>query len=263
MTLTGGRDVESGGVRGKLYSTVSAAQDGSRTAYVLLHGIGVSHRYLERLHRELAVGADVYTFDLPGFGGTPRPRRAFEISDFARFVAGVLRNVGVESFVVVGHSMGTQCAVEVARLIPGQVRGVVLMGPVVESSRRSVALQAAELTRDAMFSESASANRIVFVDYLRAGPRWYFTELPVMMDYALENRLADVVAPVLTLHGEQDPVARRTWCVRLARGARQGMSREIAGHGHVFQHTAAGETAAAITQWAGSLGATSGSSPGA
>ena len=43
--------------------------------YVLVHGIGASHRYLTPLHADLARSADVYSIDLPGFGGaTPGPR---------------------------------------------------------------------------------------------------------------------------------------------------------------------------------------------
>lgn len=46
--------------------------------YVLLHGIGMSHRYLARLHAELATDAEVHSIDLPGYAGLPKPRiRAF------------------------------------------------------------------------------------------------------------------------------------------------------------------------------------------
>jgi pimeloyl-ACP methyl ester carboxylesterase len=145
--------------------------------------------------------------------------------------------------------MGTQFAVELALREPDRVAGAVLMGPVVEPSRKSVAQQALALTRDAMFSESPACNAIVFSDYLRAGPRWYLTELPVMMEYPLEERLAGVNQPVLVLRGTQDPVARRPWCVKLAGVAPQGTMAEVLGQGHVFQHTAPEPAAQAISGW--------------
>jgi pimeloyl-ACP methyl ester carboxylesterase len=250
VKLNGGRDIEAGGLAGRLYSSVGPAADTPRRTYVLLHGIGVSHRYLARLHQELALGADVHSFDLPGFGDAPRPRRQVPVGEYAAFVRAGLAAAGVRSCVVIGHSMGTQHAVELALQEPDLVDGVVLMGPVVDPRRRTVVQQALALTRDAMFSESISANALVFSDYFRAGPRWYLTELPVMMDYPMEARVPGVSQPVLVLRGSQDPVADREWCRRLADRAPRGSLTEIPGHGHVFQHTATGPAAAAITSWA-------------
>jgi pimeloyl-ACP methyl ester carboxylesterase len=253
MALSGGRVVEAGNLQGKLYASVrasgTAAAAGARPAYVLLHGIGVSHRYLARLHRELANVADVYSFDLPGFGKAARPHRQLQVEDFAAFVSTVLLEAGVRNYVPVGHSMGTQFAVELALRDPGRVAGAVLMGPVVDSSRNTVTQQAVSLARDAMLSESLTSNAIVFSDYFRAGPRWYLTELPVMMRYPLEERLAAVRQPVLVLRGTRDPVARRPWCIRLSAAAPQGSMGEVLGQGHVFQHTAPAIAAQAISGW--------------
>ena len=249
MELSGGQDVEAGGLRGKLYASVRPPGARVRPAYVLLHGIGVSHRYLARLHLELAKEADVYTFDLPGFGKASRPLRQLQVEDFAAFVSAVLTEAGVSRYVVVGHSMGTQFAVELALREPDRVAGAVLMGPVVDTPRKTVTQQALALTRDALFSETLTSNALVFSDYFRAGPRWYLTELPVMMAYPTEERLAGVSQPVLVLRGARDPVARRPWCERLARVASQGTMAEVPGQGHVVQHTAPDAATGIITEW--------------
>lgn len=248
MELSGGRDIESGGLTGRLYASLQPAGSGPRRTYVLLHGIGVSHRYFARLHRDLARDSDVYSFDLPGFGQAQRPERQVSVVEYAAFVRDILGDE-VRPCVVIGHSMGTQYAVELALQEPELVAGLVLMGPVVDTSRKSVLRQAADLTRDALFSESLSSNVIVFSDYLQAGPRWYLTELPVMMEYPIETRVQGVSQPVLVLRGSKDPVARRPWCKRLAELAPQGSLAEVPGAGHVLQHTATGPTAAAITGW--------------
>lgn len=253
MKLAGGRDLEYGGLAGRLYASVAPGGDSPRPTYVLLHGIGVSHRYLARLHRELSLTADVYSFDLPGFGDAPKPPRQVPVGEYAAFVRLALAAAGVTSCVVIGHSMGTQHAVELALQEPGLIAGVVLMGPVVDPRRKSVSRQALALTRDSLFSESLSANAIVFSDYFRAGLRWYLTELPVMMQYPLEARIGGVSQPLLVLRGGKDPIAGRDWCQRLAARASQGSAAEIPGHGHVFQHTATGPAAAAISSWARAL----------
>lgn len=252
MLLSGGRDVESGGLQGKMYASVlpaGVAGAGGRPAYALLHGIGVSHRYLARLHLELAKTADVYSFDLPGFGPSPRPRRQLQVADYAAFVGTVLTDAGVRRVVPVGHSMGAQFAVELALQEPDLVAGAVLMGPVVETGRKSVPRQALALTRDAMFSESLSCNAIVFSDYFRAGFRWYLTELPVMMEYPLKERVAAVRQPVLVLRGGKDPISRRPWCEELAAAAPHGSMGEVPGKGHVLQHTASEAAAEIISGW--------------
>jgi pimeloyl-ACP methyl ester carboxylesterase len=214
--------VTANGLTGRLYTSNEASAAG-QPAYVLLHGIGVSHRYLARLHVELARG----------------PKEQNEQAE------------GVESCIVVGHSMGVQFAVELALQAPGLVTRTVLMGPVVDPERRSAAWHALALTRDALFSEPPSTNAVVFTDYFRTGLRWYLTELPVMMEYPLDSRIRGVAQPVLVLRGGRDPIARRPWCQLLAGQAPDGAFAEVPGCGHVVQDTAPEEVARAIRRWVG------------
>jgi pimeloyl-ACP methyl ester carboxylesterase len=219
-------------------------------AVVLVHGIGVSHRYLRRLHSALAASVDTYSIDLPGFGATPRPDHALPVADHASYILGAMEQLGVLDFVLVGHSMGVQFAIEAARQQPGRIPYVVLMGPVVDSKRRTVAQQALALGRDSLFFESPSSNAVVFSDYLRCGPIWYLKNLRVMMDYPTEQRIAGVAAPVLVVRGANDPVASADWCRRLAERA-AGRLAEIPGTGHVVQHNRTAEVAEAILSFAG------------
>lgn len=112
-----------------------------------------------------------------------------------------LDQAGVGSCVLVGHSMGTQFAVEAARQQPGRFTQLVLMGPVADSRRRTVSRQAFDRAVDCLLFESPASNLLVLADYFRCGPRWYLTGLPVMMSYPTEERIADVDAPVLVLRG--------------------------------------------------------------
>ncbi len=229
-----------------------------RPAVVLVHGIGVSHRYLQRLHSELAWSADIYSVDLPGFGATPRPEHTLTVADHATYILGAMEQLGVLEFVIVGHSMGSQFAIEAALQQPGRIPALVLMGPVVDSRRRTVAQQALALGRDSLLFESPSSNALVFTDYLRCGPGWYLKTLRVMMDYPTEQRIAEVAAPVLVLRGANDPVASADWCRRLAGLAGSGRFTEIQGTGHVVQHNRPAEVAAAIRSFAGLPAAASG-----
>lgn len=256
-------EIEAAGWLGHVF--VSKGPSGSlpaRPAVVLIHGIGASHRYLRRLHGRLAETGDTYSIDLPGFGATPRPRHALSVADHATYILGALEQLGVLESVLVGHSMGSQFAVEAALQQPDRIPQLVLMGPVVDSKRRSVLQQALALGRDSIFFESPSSNALVFTDYLRCGPTWYLKTLRVMMDYAIEEQISSVTAPVLVLRGANDPVASADWCRRLAGRPMQARLLEIEGTGHVVQHNRVAEVAEAILEFAGSRSTATGTPQG-
>lgn len=217
----------------------------SGPVFVLLHGIGMSHRYYRRLQILLARHGDTYAIDLPGFGSTPTPERQLSVADYADVIAATLQKMGAGRAVVIGHSMGAQFATELAVRHPHSVSHVVLLGPVVDSTRRTVRQQSLALGLDAL-RESPLGNAIVFGDYARSGLRWYLTELPVMMSYDIEASLALVVQPVLVIRGSRDPVALGPWCEKLAATAPNGQFLEVPGKPHIVQHGAASTTAAGI-----------------
>ncbi|MDR6416961.1 alpha/beta hydrolase [Pseudarthrobacter sulfonivorans] len=219
--------------------------DASGPVFVLLHGIGMSHRYFRRLQILLAQHGDTYSIDLPGFGATPRPDRQLSVPDYAAIVAATLKKMGATRVVVIGHSMGTQFATELAVQHPDLVSHAALLGPVVDSARRTIRQQSMALGLDSLM-ESPMGNAIVVTDYARSGLRWYLTELPVMMSYDLEVRLGAVTQPVLVIRGSRDPVASRPWCHKLADTAPNGRFLEIPGKPHIVQHGAATRTAAGI-----------------
>lgn len=200
---------------------------------VLVHGIGVSGRYFGPLAHELALEGPVLVPDLPGFGASPRPDEPLDIEDHARVVVDLVRREGwAVPPVLVGHSMGAQVVTEVAAQAPGLAAGVVLIGPVAEPGKRSVLRQGWRLLRDTRH-ETARANWLVMTDYLRTGPRWYTATLPHMLDYPLEDRIADVHEPVLLVRGEHDPIAPPEYLERLAGRARHARVDQVPGEGHV------------------------------
>lgn len=228
--------LHAGGLTGRIWWSGAAAPDGPEPAYVLVHGIGVSHRYLARLHAALSASAPTYSLDLPGFGGTPKPGRQLSATDYGAFIADALAARGIISYVLVGHSMGVQFAIEAALAAPERPEQLVLMGPVVDSRHKNIPRQSLALFLDGLLAESPSSNWVVFTDYLRCDPRWYLTELPVMMAYPTGERLACVDVPVLVLRGERDYVAGHDWSLSLAQAVPQGRFVAIPGAGHVAQH---------------------------
>lgn len=214
-------------------------------SFVLVHGIGTSHRYLARLHRELARTDEVHSVDLPGFGGMPKPDSAMDVRDMAAALASVLDHLGISSAVLVGHSMGAQWVVELAATRPDLAVGVVLIGPVADDARRTTLAQSAALFRDAL-REPLGANAIVFADYARCGPVWFATQLRCMIAYPIEERIGAISAPLLVLRGGKDPIAGTEWCRKLRSAAAHGSFVVVPGNRHVVQYSASPAVAAAI-----------------
>ncbi|HEX5334883.1 MAG TPA: alpha/beta hydrolase [Propionicimonas sp.] len=204
---------------------------------VLLHGIGMTHRTFDDLQPLLAGDLSVISLDLPGFGATRKPPRPFTVDDHAQAVDEALDRLGVGSRILVGHSMGSQFAVEQAILHPDEVVGLVLVAPVVDSGRRTLPAQARDLAVDT-FRETPRANARVLVDYVRCGLPWYLVTVKAMFDYDTETQLRLVSCDVVVVRGERDPVVREPWCRKLVEIAAKGTLVTVPGHAHCVPLTA-------------------------
>jgi len=123
----------------------SFEHDGQRIAYtgygagrrtcVLVHGLLLSQRMHEPLARELAArGTHAVTVDLLGHGRSDRPREAwrYSIPVFAEQIVGLLDHLGLDEAVILGTSLGANCALEVCSIAPDRVRGMVVEMPVLD-----------------------------------------------------------------------------------------------------------------------------------
>ena len=102
---------------------------------VLLHGLTETSRCWDRVVPLLADRFRVVLVDLPGHGKSSGGGRGVGIESYAESVAASLRDEGVESAVVAGHSLGGAVAVALADHSPALVEHVVLFNapPTYES----------------------------------------------------------------------------------------------------------------------------------
>lgn len=138
--LAGGRDpllrihrVRSGSLR------ISTLTMGEGPDVLLLHGLGAAKSSFFDLAAALARdGYRVHALDLPGFGGSSKPRLAsYGPAFFAEAVVGVMDTLGIERAHLVGNSMGGRAAIEVGLKHPDRVGGLVLLCPAVAFVRRT------------------------------------------------------------------------------------------------------------------------------
>ena len=118
---------------------------GSGPCVVLLPGTGAMIEDLQSsgLIDILARNHRVVAFDRPGYGRSDRPGGGDWIPEReAEYLSEVLKAVGVEKPIVVGHSWGTLVALSMALRDPAAISGLVLVsGYYVPTARLDVALQ--------------------------------------------------------------------------------------------------------------------------
>ncbi|MFC7788002.1 alpha/beta fold hydrolase [Microbacterium sp. MAHUQ-60] len=195
---------------------------------VLLHGIGMGRSvfldFVQRLrHRVIGL-------DLPGFGEAPEPARTLTMERHADLVAAYLRTRGITDAVVLGHSMGSQIAVEVAARHPDVVSALVLAGPTVNSAARSIRVQAVYLLRD-LIGERPEVLWRGAREYLRGGPH-LLRKMRATIVHRPENVYPRVRVPVLVVRGQHDPLAPMTWCREIVDAMPDARFEEIPDHGH-------------------------------
>ena len=100
---------------------------------VLVHGYGVSGRYMLPLAQALAPRFSVLVPDLPGHGRSQRARVAPGIEAHAETLADWLAALGLERPAIVANSMGCQIVTKLAARHPERVDPIVLTGPTVRS----------------------------------------------------------------------------------------------------------------------------------
>lgn len=207
----------------------------SGDAFVLVPGIGVSKRYFLPLAEELSRRGRVYLMELPGFSDTREPKHGLTIAEFAALVLDALRVLGIGGALWVGHSMGSQVVTEMALLDPASSRGLVLLAPTINSRERRPWIQALRLFQDSL-REPPAVNIIVLTDYLRCGLRWYLKTLPQMLGQRLEERIRNVVLPVLIVRGARDPIVPDYWLRELSEACPTASTAEVAGESHVMMY---------------------------
>ncbi|MGF9565090.1 alpha/beta hydrolase [Neorhizobium sp. BT27B] len=97
---------------------------------VLIHANSVCKESFETQIAELSRGRRVVAFDLPGHGASDDasdPRRTYSMSGYADALLEALGKMGVQRFVVVGHSLGGHVALEMIAA-GAQVDGALIFG---------------------------------------------------------------------------------------------------------------------------------------
>ncbi|WP_310715170.1 alpha/beta fold hydrolase [Streptomyces lydicus] len=119
--------------------STTVAGDPAGPGLLLAHGAtgSVESNYGALLPALAASGHRVVAPDYPGSGETPRATGPLELDALTDALVAEAVSAGLETFTVVGYSMGTAVAVRAAARHPARVRGLVLTAGLAKADART------------------------------------------------------------------------------------------------------------------------------
>ena len=214
-----------------------------KESVVLVHGIGVSSAYFVPLAKELEQNFNVFALDLPGYGTTPKPKKALTIPQLADVVHLFILANHLTHATLIGHSMGCQIIAHLRDIQDGSVAKLILLAPTVNKNERSIVMQGIRLFQDT-FRESPAANFVIFKEYAKMGPFRYLQTSRLMVRDIIETTMQKGTLPALIVNGEKDPIVPGPWTHFLSQSSPNVTRKEINSVPHAFHFSYPEKTAA-------------------
>ena len=212
---------------------------------VLVHGLGVSSRYMTPMAVRLASRVRVYAPDLPGSGKSEKPPRVLDVPELADALAAWLEASRIERASFVANSLGCQVTVDLAMRYPERVERLVLVSPTINRHNRSALRQFAAFLLD-IPREPLSLLPLALFDYLTSGIfRGLRTLNHALLD-RIEEKLPHVEAPALVVCGGRDPLVPDEWAAEVARLLPRGRLVLFPRAAHAVNYNSPDELAAVV-----------------
>jgi len=208
--------IESNGTR------IHVTQSGSgELTLVFLHYYGGSSRTWRAVASELSDRYRIVATDHRGWGDSEAPDDGYRIADLAADAQGVIEALGLQRYILVGHSMGGKVAQLMASHRPTGLEGLVLVAPSPPSPARLSDEQRAMLTGAYHTRESVefvidhvlTAQRLdadqreqIVEDSLRGAPQAKAGWPNVAMREDITAAAASINVPTIVIAGERDQV---------------------------------------------------------
>src|SRR5580704_8224910 len=104
-----------------------ADQGKGALAIVFLHGWGASTRTWEHVIAALPPGYRTVAIDQRGWGSSDHPASGYSLAELADDTEGAIKALGLERYILVGHSMGGKTVQFLASRRPKGLAGLVLL----------------------------------------------------------------------------------------------------------------------------------------
>jgi pimeloyl-ACP methyl ester carboxylesterase len=130
--------------------------EGKGFPLVFLHGFPLNRRAWSTQIQAFQARHRVIAPDLRGFGESASTRGAIPMARYAADVLGLLEQLEVDRFILVGHSMGGYIAQSIAETAPEKLRGLVLVATRAGADTEAVAQSRRTLAEEVLTWGTAS-----------------------------------------------------------------------------------------------------------
>lgn len=205
-----------------LTDTIEVVRDGAGSPLVLLHCLGVDHRFWD-FTSSLDDAFERIRYDLPGHGTTPVPPDPYTIGELADQLAGVLDRQGIARAHIAGISLGGLVAQHFAATHGERVDRLILVDttPRYTDDLRKIWAERAATAREQgtaalaegilkiwfspeFISKNAPAVRYVLDQITRTPPEGYALACEALADADLRALAQSIAAPTLVICGDKD-----------------------------------------------------------
>jgi poly(3-hydroxyalkanoate) depolymerase len=250
-------------IGGQLLQVAIKHNSGRQPPLLLFNGIGANWE-LAKPFLDALTSTTAIIFDVPGVGGSPRPRLPYRPSTLARLAAGLVAELGYAVVDAAGVSWGGGIAQQFAHQYPKLCRRLVLLatapGVTMVPARPSVLWKMATPRRysDKDYMNSIAAD--VYGGAFRSDPSLigrhsaamhgarnlgYLYQLLAVAGWTSLPWLWSLRQPTLVLTGRDDPLVRPI-NGRILAGLIPNATLHLIDDGHLFMVTRPKETAAVI-----------------
>ncbi|HEY8992423.1 MAG TPA: alpha/beta fold hydrolase [Candidatus Microsaccharimonas sp.] len=221
-----------------------------RATVLLLHGIGNSGAIWDMVVDQLPNDLRIVSMDLLGFGRSPKPEwLQYNVEVQARSVIATLAGLGIrQPLIIVGHSLGSLTAVEIAKLSPRMVKSLILCSPPLYSNEISKKLMIDQTKILKQFYRIILKNSHRIIKAAPVGTKFNLVgkifninshnanaymgalESSIMEQTSLED-IVKIKKPIHMIHGSFDPVVIKKNLTKVLRANDQAtLSVVRAGH---------------------------------
>ncbi|MBC9251532.1 3-oxoadipate enol-lactonase [Pseudomonas alcaligenes] len=208
---------------------------------LLVHGLGSSIQDWEYQIPELAKTRRVLAIDVRGHGRSGKPRAAYQMSDFAADVSGLIEHLNLPRVHLVGISMGGMIAFQLGVERPELLRSLTIVNSAPEVIARTLGERWQLAKRQALSRllsletigkglarilfprpEQAELRHKVEQRWPQNDKRAYLASLDAIIGWGVRERLGTISCPTLVVSGDRDytPVAHKQAYVKELPNAR-------------------------------------------
>lgn len=242
-----------------LYYFSHEAEDSSFPPFILIHGAGGSHLHFPPELRRLN-GYQIAAIDLPGHGKS-EGIGSQSVSDYVQSVQNFMDATNLPAAIIIGHSMGSAIALQLALNAPERVLALVILGG---GSRLRVAPSILENTAneatfplavknitEASFGSEASPRlkELATKRMSETRPTVLYGDFIACNNFDISETLSKIEKPTLILCGTEDKMTPPKYSKLLHEQIPNSELTLIEGAGHMFMLEKPHEVAEAVERF--------------